>query len=75
MTFAPINNSTFLKFTGYGITTETQVDAAYGISDARPFNGNTEYGINVALVLPRANDPTAMLAGDWASRQATLSRP
>ena len=41
MTFTPINNSTFLEFTGYGITTETQVEAAYGINDARPFNGNT----------------------------------
>ena len=73
MAFAPVDNSTFLQFTGYGIADQNQtVSAAYGFSDAHAFNGNTEYGINVALVLPRANDPTAMLAGDWASRQAAL---
>ena len=73
MAFATIDNSTFLQFTGYGIADQNQtVEAAYGITDAQPFNGNNEYGINVALVLPRVNDPTSMLAGDWASRQATL---
>lgn len=73
MTFVPVDNSTFLQFAGYGIADQNQtVAAAYGISDAQPFNGNDEYGINVALVLPRVTDPTIMLAGDWASRQQTI---
>ncbi|MBM3650019.1 MAG: hypothetical protein FJX11_19740, partial [Alphaproteobacteria bacterium] len=73
VTYAPVAQSTFIDFTGYRITTATTTQAAYGITDGRPFNPASESGINVALVLPRAQDPTAMLGGDWASRQTTLA--
>ncbi len=72
-TYNPIANSTFLEFTGYGIVDQNQtVEQAYDMTDGAPFPNGSAYGINVALVLERANDPTAMLAGDWGSRQAAL---
>ncbi len=72
-TYDPIANSTFLEFTGYGIVNQNQtVEQAYDMTDGAPFPNGSSYGINVALVLERANDPTAMLSGDWASRQVAL---
>ncbi len=72
-TYNPIDNSTFLEYAGYGIVDQNQtVEQAYDMSDGAPFPNGSSYGINVALVLERANDPTAMLAGDWGSRQAAL---
>lgn len=66
----PLANSSYLDFTSHGTTTATSVFDAYqftGPVTAAPT-------VNVALVLPRANDPTALLAGDWASRQTTLQQ-
>jgi hypothetical protein len=64
-------NSTFLDFTSYGTTTATTVEAAYGIGT----HGVAAFQeINVAFILPRANDPTALLASDWATRQTTLQQ-
>lgn len=74
MPYNTVDHSTFIDFAGYRITTETTAEAAYGITDARLFNGNTEWGINVALILPRVEEPTAMLAGDWGSRQRALQQ-
>jgi hypothetical protein len=72
-TYNPIANSTFLEYAGYGIANQTQtVEQAYQMTDGGDFPNGASYGINVALVLERANDPTAMLAGDWGSRQAAL---
>jgi hypothetical protein len=75
MTYAPIANSTFLEFSGYGIADPSQsVAQAFRLGSGGDIafpNGATA-GINVALVLERANDPTAMLAGDWGSRQVAL---
>src|SRR5260370_10866728 len=62
-------NSTFLDFTSYGTTTATTVADAYGLSGA-PIPAQAS--INVAVILPRANDPTALLASNWGTRQATL---
>src|SRR4030095_12251466 len=62
-----INYSTFLDFTSYGTTTATTVESAYHISGTA-----TSQHINVAFILPRANDPTALLSSDWATRQTTL---
>jgi len=62
-----INYSTFLDYTSYGTTRETTVEGAYH------FTGSlTSQDINVAFILPRANDPTALLASNWATRQTTL---
>ena len=72
-TYNPIANSTFLEYAGYGIADQSQtVEQAYQMTDGGDFPNGSSYGINVALVLERANDPTAMLAGDWGSRQAAL---
>jgi hypothetical protein len=72
-TYNPIANSTFLEFAGYIIADQSQtVEQAYQMTDGGDFPNGSSYGINVALVLDRANDPTAMLAGDWGSRQAAL---
>jgi hypothetical protein len=60
-------NSTFLDLTSYGTTTATTVESAYNISGFA-----TAQHINVAVILPRANDPTALLSSDWATRQTTL---
>ena len=72
-TYNPIANSTFLEYAGYGIADQNQtVEQAYQMTDGGDFPNGASYGINVALVLERANDPTAMLSGDWGSRQAAL---
>ncbi len=72
-TYNPILNSTFIDFTGYGITDQTFTAAeAFDITNTGAFPNGAPAGINVALVLERANDPTTMLAGDWGSRQATI---
>ena len=64
-------NSTYLDLTSYHTTTATTVAEAYGLSGA-PVPSNMT--LNVALVLPRANDPTALLQGNWATRQTTLQQ-
>ena len=64
-TYNPILNSTFLGFTGYGIADQTFTAAeAFDIKNMGAFPNGAPAGINVALVLERANDPTTMLAGD-----------
>jgi hypothetical protein len=60
-------NSTFLDLTSYGTTTATTVEAAYGVNGVEAVNN-----INVAFILPRANDPTALLSSNWATRQVAL---
>jgi len=65
-----VPNSLFLDFTSYGTTTytaATRVEDAYHVSA----HAATET-INVAVILPRANDPTALLSGNWATRQSEL---
>jgi hypothetical protein len=70
MASVTIPNSTFLDFTSYGMTSATTVEAAYQLGTATP----SDTTLNVALILPRANDPSALLNGDWASRQAALAQ-
>jgi hypothetical protein len=70
--YNPVGQSSFVDFTGYRITDATTAEAAYNITDGRLFNNNSEYGFDVALVLPRVQEPTALLAGDWGSRQLAL---
>jgi hypothetical protein len=59
---------TYLDYTSYGTTASTVLDAYHlsGTYDA-------ESSINVAFILPRANDPSALLASDWGTRQTTLA--
>jgi hypothetical protein len=58
-----LSSSTYLDFTGYRS------------NGSLPTNGRalTDFTVNVALTLKRVEDPTALLASDWATRQATLS--
>lgn len=52
------------------------LDFASWRTNATPPSGGTpmeSFSFNVALVLDRANDPTELLASDWATRQAALS--
>lgn len=69
-----IANSTFLDFAGYRITDETTVEAAYDLDpgQVRDFDGSTDKGFNVAIILDRAADPTALLDSDWGTRQQSL---
>ena len=62
-----IPNSTFLDLTSYGTSTATTVEAAYNVH-GRP----ADQDINVAFILPRANDPSALLSSNWATRQTAL---
>jgi hypothetical protein len=68
-----IENSLFLDMTSYGMTpytAHTTVESAYHLTGTpRPATET----VNVALVLPRANDPTALLESNWATRQTTLA--
>ncbi len=66
-----VPNSTFLDMTSHGMTNATSVAEAYGLTGA-PIP--TTATINVALVLERANDPTALLNSDWGSRQQQLEQ-
>ena len=69
-----VATSSYLDFTGYRIADPSlSVEAAYGIN---PNDVSTAAyaGINVALVLGRVQDPTALLAENWAGREQTLAQ-
>ena len=67
-----VENSSYLDFTGWRINDATSVMDAYGLA-ASDVSEATFAGLNVALVLDRATDPTALLAQDWGTRQQTLA--
>lgn len=74
ITYTPIENSSYLDFSGYRITDATTVPAAFGFTGESRIPSGESFYTNVALVLPRANDPSDLLAGNWASRQDTLKQ-
>lgn len=69
-----IQNSSYLDLTAYRVVEDlTQtVEGAYGVTGV-PYAGTPVRGLNFALVLPRANEPT-FLSGTWAERQRILSQ-
>ena len=67
-----VENSTYLDFTGWHVTNATNVIDAYQLAPADVTQA-TSAGLNVALVLGRANDPTALLNENWGTRQETLA--
>jgi hypothetical protein len=76
ISFDQITNSSYLDFTGYRITNlpsnqPNVVEAAYGISPSDVANATNAH-IDVALVLGRVQDPTPLLAENWAERRSTL---
>ena len=62
-----ISNSSFLDYSSYGTTTATTVEDAYHVTGT-----TATHDIAVAFILPRANDPTALLDSNWATRQTML---
>ncbi|OYX13114.1 MAG: hypothetical protein B7Z15_08360, partial [Rhizobiales bacterium 32-66-8] len=69
---AVIDNSTYLDFTAYGRSSpNATVQQAFDLKEVHV--APTGVGINVAITLDRANDPTDLLAGTWAERQSTLA--
>lgn len=69
MSRTTLPNSTYLDLTSYQTTLATTPEGAYNLN---PPTLST-MTLNVALILPRANDPSALLSSDWATRQATLA--
>lgn len=67
-----VENSTYLDFTGWRITDETNVVDAYQL-DPDDVGLATTASINVALILERAQDPTALLGENWGARQQMLA--
>jgi hypothetical protein len=61
-TYHELPNSTFLDLTSYRGNAPLPNDT--GLTQS--------FSFNVALVMERANEPTALLEADWASRQAQL---
>ncbi len=73
---AVLSDSLYLDMTSYGMldyTSATLVQDAYGMGVSGVDYGPAYETVNVAITLPRANDPTALLASDWATRQTTLA--
>lgn len=68
-----ISNSRYLDMTSYGMRSDfgTSVEDAYHYAPSSVVPAYQT--VNVALFLPRANDPTALLASDWGTRQSTLA--
>jgi hypothetical protein len=62
VTYSELPNSTFLDYDSYRSTASLPADGTPA----------TDLSFNVALVLDRANDPTALLDSNWASRQQQL---
>ncbi len=65
-TYIELAELTFMDFVSY------RSNASGPPTDGRPVEASTK--INVALVLDRANDPTALLQSDWATRRRNLRR-
>jgi hypothetical protein len=62
ISYTQLADSTYLDFNSYG-------SGAAPLSGGTPVNNVT---INVALVMDRANDPTALLDSSWGSREQQL---
>ena len=70
--YETIDHSGYLDLMGYRITDETSVQDAYGIGS--DYTEATTAGFNVAIILERNQDPTALLQSDWGTRQKTLAQ-
>lgn len=64
-TYTELAKSTFMDFVSY------RSNAAGEPTGGHPLDASVK--LNVALVLDRANDPTALLQSDWATRQKELA--
>ena len=87
ITYTPIANSTFLDAVGNGLATPGDIaalNATTSVSASETIIGTYLPGgsiraaaggdnITLALTLNRANDPSALLGSNWASREAQLA--
>ncbi|TCT02982.1 DUF4114 domain-containing protein [Aquabacter spiritensis] len=74
MAYTEIQNSSYLQFTGYSLVDlSATVQHAYRFGDSDYETADSSDLINVAIILPRANDPTALLEADWGTRQQMLA--
>jgi hypothetical protein len=64
-TYTELAISTFMDFVSY------RSNASGAPAGGHPLDASVK--LNVALVLDRANDPTALLQSDWATRQKELA--
>ncbi len=74
ISYVEIANSSYLDFSGYRITAETTVPAAYGFRGEQRIPAGEAFYTNIALVLPRATDPAGLLGGTWGERQQALQQ-
>ena len=70
--YEALDHSSYLDFLGYRQSDATSVQEAYDIGS--DYTEATTAGFNVAIVLGRNQDPTAMLQEDWGTRQQTLAQ-
>lgn len=68
-----VAGSSYLQFMNWRMNDATTVPEALGFSSgtAYPLTSDTE--LHLALILGRANDPSALLAQDWAARQEQIA--
>lgn len=70
------SRSTYLDLTSWNATrydAGTTVEEAYGFDAEEVSPADEDDAIIVGFVLPRANDPSALLSGSWGERQKTLA--
>ncbi len=70
--YETLDYSSYLDFLGYRITDATSVQDAYDLGS--DYTEATTAGFNVAIILGRNQDPTALLQEDWGTRQQTLAQ-
>ncbi|HWL67755.1 MAG TPA: S53 family peptidase [Geminicoccus sp.] len=70
---ATIENSTYLDLTSYRATDKTTVAEVFDLDASAIEQAAADTTVRVALTLERTEDPSPLLAADWATRQATLA--
>lgn len=68
-----ITNSTYLDFMSWRYNDATTVPEAFGFSSGHTYALDADVRINLAFMIDRANDPSDLLALDWADRQQALA--
>lgn len=68
-----VADSSYLQFINWRMNDETTVPGAFGYSSGTEYSLTSDVELRLALIIDRANDPTALLAQGWADRQAQLA--
>ena len=72
--YETLDYSSYLDFMGYRQSDASSVQEAYDLDSASDYTEATTAGFNVAIILGRNQDPTALLQQDWGTRQQTLAQ-